>query len=108
MNREQIKRNILQKIDEISPYQNTDEQYDLLIESMLDDMANRFMLAIPIEIIPMSSHIPHSFISHGTNEFIDIGLVKMPFDSLLVLGNSKFAITLINSFTCHSLFLKVF
>jgi len=82
MNRESIKRNILQKIDEISPYANTDEQFDLLIEGMLDDMANRFLRAIPIDFIPVSSLIPLSNISHGTNEFIDIALVSLPMDYL--------------------------
>ena len=82
MNRTDIKRNILQKIDEISPYANTDEQYDLLIEGMLDDMANRFYCEIPINFFPVSSLVPLSNISHGINEFIDMGMVKLPMDFL--------------------------
>jgi len=78
MTREGIKRNILQKIDEISPFANTDEQYDLLIEGMLDDMANRFAKVIPFKMINGRAIISQTHYSHGTGQFQDLGIVELP------------------------------
>jgi len=84
MTRNDIKRNILQKIDEISPYQNTDEQYDLLIESMLDDMANRFLLVIPLNLIKENTKPVNTQANnyHGTGQYIDLGIFNLPADFL--------------------------
>jgi len=83
MTRSDIKRNVLQKIDEISPYQQTDEQWDLLIESMLDDMANRFLLAIPVSLITKNTAtLSARNKSHGINQWQDMALVTLPEDYL--------------------------
>lgn len=81
MTRADIKLNILQKIDEISPYSQSDEQYDLLIESMLDDMANRYVLIVPIQWLDdtVLSSITGG-IQHGINMFYDMAMVKRPAD----------------------------
>jgi len=85
MLREDIKRNILQKIDEISPYSNTDEQWDLLIEGMLDDMANRYMSIIPISWIngytdPFTALVPQWDLRHGVAYWYDTAYAYLPED----------------------------
>ena len=83
MNRTDIKKNILQKTDEVSPYSNTDEQWDLLIEGMLDDTANKFMRVIPIELIEAGdccNFIPYQQRSHGTQFYVDLAFVYLPKD----------------------------
>jgi hypothetical protein len=77
MTRFEIKKNILHKVDEISPFKETDMQWDSLIEGMLDDMANRFLLAIPVYLIIYNTNFIYNK-SHGTGRYIDIGLVKIP------------------------------
>jgi hypothetical protein len=81
MTREDIKRTILQKIDEISPYSQTDEQYDLLIEGLLDDAANKYMMLVPITSIKdNTSPVPVSSLVIGSGIWEDLGIVILPDD----------------------------
>lgn len=51
MTRDEVVNNILIKIDEISPFQEPDEQFTLLIDGMLDDNANAFLRLIPLHLL---------------------------------------------------------
>ena len=87
MNRDDIKRNVLSKIDEISPFQQTDEQFDLLMESMLDDCTNLYLRNIPIHlIIPQELHLsvnsPNVNFGRGVDNYHDLGVVLLPDDFL--------------------------
>jgi hypothetical protein len=87
MNREDIKRNVLSKIDEISPFQETDEQFDRLMESMLDDCANRYLSILPIHLIipqalPLSVNPPTLNFERGVANYHDLGIVLLPADFL--------------------------
>ena len=82
MTRDDIKRNVLSKIDEISPFQETDQQFDSLMESMLDDCANRYLTVIPIHLIiskelQLSVNPPVNF-ERGVANYHDLGVVLLP------------------------------
>lgn len=51
MTRDEVVNTILIKIDEISPFQEPDEQFTLLIDGLLDDAANSFLRLIPLHLV---------------------------------------------------------
>ena len=89
MTRNEIKKNVLSKIDEISPFQETDEQCDLLMESMLDDCANRYLCLIPIHLIrPIglklydNQNTANWNFERGVGKYHDLGIVYLPIHKL--------------------------
>jgi hypothetical protein len=87
--RDAIKRNVLSKIDEISPFQETDEQFDLLMESMLNDCANRYLSLLPIHLIvpvklTLSVNPPNLNFERGVANYHDLGIVYLPTDFLRI------------------------
>ncbi|OQA90835.1 MAG: hypothetical protein BWY27_00755 [Bacteroidetes bacterium ADurb.Bin234] len=82
--RDEIKGNILAKMDEISPFSNIDVQWDTLIESLLNSSMNSFLTIIPIHLIKPVFHAytsPTTFI-HGTDAFHDLGILNLNDDFL--------------------------
>lgn len=82
--RDEIKSNILAKIDEISPFTNIDTQWDLLIESLLNSSMNNFLTMIPIHLIKPILHsysTPTTF-EAGTDAFHDLGILNLNVDFL--------------------------
>lgn len=51
MTRDDVVKNILIKIDEISPFSEPDEQFTLLIDGLLDNAANSFLRLIPLHLL---------------------------------------------------------
>lgn len=81
--RDNIKSNILAKIDEISPFSNIDVQWDTLIESVLDSSMNSFLLTIPIHLITPTLHVyTANTFKYGIDSFEDLGTFNLDADFL--------------------------
>jgi hypothetical protein len=66
-------------MDEISPFNDTDEQYDLLIESMLDDMAKRYVCLLPLHLLRLPvEHLRMSEWKYGTGIYQDMVYAMVP------------------------------
>jgi hypothetical protein len=98
MTRDEIKENILHKVDEISPYNEPDEQVEFIMEGLLDDVANRYILALPGEMLIASTNLTAttkflipSFnigVRAGTGKYSDMAIAYVPGDHLRFMGAS--------------------
>jgi len=71
-------------MDEISPFQKTDEQFDSLMEGMLDDCTNLYLRSIPVhlivkkELLLLNANSPSRNFERGIANHHDLGIVLLP------------------------------
>ena len=78
MTRENYKKAVLAKIDEISPYENVDIIWDLLMEQVLNEACNNFLMICPLHLIDTSNIPTYTFVNNDDGT----GFIRLPKDFL--------------------------
>ena len=82
MNRTDIKKAILAKMDEISPFETIDIIWDSLMEEVIDEACNNYLMLVPIHLVNTGTLTTSTFINNNDGT----GYIKLPLDFLRLSG----------------------
>lgn len=82
MDRNSIKEAILAKMDEISPFETIDVIWDSLMEQVIDEACNNYLMLVPIHLVNSNSITTSTFVNNDDGT----GYIRLPLDFLRLSG----------------------